>query len=110
MQLIIPTILNMLNNNLNKSVCVSLCVYVCLREISEWLNLKNGNSYGTVFFRYDADKTLTKPISKFFLNRPVVSDLIDGFVPQFWHKMAHFFSLFALSSITAYYVALVHES
>ena len=53
-----------------------------MREISERLYQENCKSYGTGFFQYSADKTLTKPVGKFYKNRLVVSGLIDGFVPQ----------------------------
>ena len=58
-----------------------MCVY-CVWEISEQLNQENGKSYGTCFFRLSAEITLTKLNDKGFLNRSVVSGLIDGFVPQ----------------------------
>ena len=61
-----------LNNN---RMCV--CVFV----ISEQLNQENGKSYGTGFFGSE-EITLTKLNDKGFLNRSVVSGLIDGFVPQ----------------------------
>ena len=49
--------------------------------ISERLNQENGKRYGTGFFRYSADKTLTKLNDKGSSNWSVVSGLIDDFVP-----------------------------
>ena len=43
------------NLNINKSVCV--------RIIYEQLNQENGKRYVAGFFRYSADKTMTKPKS-----------------------------------------------
>ena len=37
-----------------------MCGYVCLSVIYECLTQENSQRYGTGFFRYSADKTLTE--------------------------------------------------
>ena len=66
------------------SIIISECVCLSVRArvISKRLYQENGSSYGSDFLWYSFGKTLTKPISEFFTNRPVVSGSIDGFVPQ----------------------------
>ena len=57
---------------------------MCVWVIYEQLNQENGKGHEPVFFWYIFGTILTKPSSLSFLNRPVVSGLIDDFVTQLW--------------------------
>ena len=59
-----------------------VCVYVCVCGKFPSGLIKKAVRVTGLDFRYSTNKTLKKPMGKFYKNRPVVSGLIDGFVPE----------------------------